>query len=343
MNILVTGGAGYIGTHTCVALLNAGHSVVIYDNFCNSHQEAVRRVETISGQPVAVVRGDTRDRTLLEQSLHQYQCHAVIHLAGLKAVGESVAQPLHYYDNNVIGTMRLLEAMGAANVHTLVFSSSATVYGIPQHLPLTEQHPLSPQSPYGRSKAMVEDILRDFHHAHPEWCITLLRYFNPIGAHHSGLLGEDPQGIPNNLMPFIAQVAIGQRSHINVWGNDYPTPDGTGIRDYLHVCDLAEGHLAALTHLQTPQCIPINLGTGQGRSVLEVINAFEVACARPLPYEIKPRRPGDIASYYADPTLAKSLLQWEAKRSLQTMCEDVWRWQMTNPNGFRTEQTKVSP
>ena len=335
MQILVTGGAGYIGSHTCVELLNAGHQVVVFDNFCNSFPEAVRRVEKITGKAVTTVQGDIRDGAALEQTLRQYPCDAVIHFAGLKAVGESVEKPLEYYDNNVVGTVRLLEAMQATGVKTIVFSSSATVYGDPQYLPLTEAHPLSASNPYGRSKIMIEDMLRDFHRAHPDWRIGLLRYFNPVGAHSSGLIGEDPQGIPNNLMPFVSQVAIGKRPHLNIWGGDYDTHDGTGVRDFIHVCDLASGHLAALEHLKEPQCFAVNLGTGKGYSVLDAVKAFEIACGKKLPYVIAERRPGDIASCYADVSLAKTLLQWEAQYPLETMCSDAWRWQSNNPNGFR--------
>ncbi|WP_050476270.1 UDP-glucose 4-epimerase GalE [Herbaspirillum rhizosphaerae] len=336
MNILVTGGAGYIGSHTCVELLNAGHQVVVFDNFCNSFPEASRRVEKITGKTLTLIEGDIRDRAALEQALRQYQCDAVIHFAGLKAVGESVAKPLEYYDNNVVGTVRLLEAMQAAGVKTLVFSSSATVYGNPQFLPYREDHPLSSTSPYGRCKLMVEDILRDLHVAQPDTRIALLRYFNPVGAHESGLIGEDPQGTPNNLMPFVTQVAIGKREKLSIWGGDYDTPDGTGVRDYIHVQDLAIGHVKALQYLRQPQCFALNLGSGQGHSVLDVVKAFEKASGKNIPYTIEPRRPGDLSTYYADVTLAKSMLGWEPTRSLETMCADSWRWQMGNPNGFRT-------
>jgi len=335
MNILVTGGAGYIGSHTCVELLKAGHQVVVFDNFCNSFPEAVRRVEKISGRQIVQIEGDVRDRAALEQTLRQHQCDAVIHFAGLKAVGESVAKPLEYYDHNVVGTIRLLEAMQATGVKTIVFSSSATVYGVPQFLPYTEDHPLSSTSPYGRCKLMVEDILRDLHVAHPDTRIALLRYFNPVGAHESGLIGEDPQGIPNNLMPFVTQVAIGKRDKLRIWGGDYDTPDGTGVRDYIHVEDLAVGHVKALEYLRQPQCFALNLGSGQGHSVLDVVKAFERASGKNIPYTIEPRRPGDLPAYYADVKLAKSLLGWEATRSLETMCADSWRWQQGNPNGFR--------
>lgn len=345
--ILVTGGAGYIGSHTCVELLNAGFDVTVFDNFCNSHPEALARVERITGKKLRIVRGDCRDRATLVAALRESSANAVIHFAGLKAVGESVKQPLDYYDNNVVGTLRLLEAMSECDVKKLVFSSSATVYGDPKWLPLTEDHPLSATNPYGRSKLMVEDILRDLYRSDSSWRCGILRYFNPVGAHPSGLIGEDPQGIPDNLMPFVAQVAIGRREFLNVWGNDYPTPDGTGVRDYIHVVDLALGHLKALKALETAPvpsspdvqtqsggCLTVNLGTGVGYSVLDMVRAFEQASGRPVPYKIGPRRPGDIASCYADPRLAFDLLDWRAERGLEEMCADSWRWQSTNPEGF---------
>ncbi|VVN35017.1 UDP-glucose 4-epimerase GalE [Pseudomonas fluorescens] len=334
MNILITGGAGYIGSHTCVELLAAGHQVVVYDNFSNSHPEALRRVEQITGKPLIVVNGDVRNQAALEAALRQYECDAVIHFAGLKAVGESVEKPLEYYDNNVTGTFSLLRAMKETGVNTLVFSSSATVYGEPQCLPLTEDHPLSATNPYGRSKLIVEEVLRDFHRAQPEWRIAILRYFNPVGAHESGLIGEDPQGIPNNLMPFVAQVAVKRREKLNIWGADYSTPDGTGVRDYIHVVDLALGHLKALERLDQPACFAVNLGTGVGYSVLDVVRAFELASARSVPHEISPRRPGDIAACYANPALAEKLLGWKAARDLSAMCRDHWRWQVNNPQGY---------
>ncbi len=332
--ILVTGGAGYIGSHTCVELLNAGHELVVFDNFSNSHPEALARVEKITGRKLNVVKGDIRDQGALEEAIRRFNCTAVIHFAGLKAVGESVEKPLDYYDNNVIGTHRLLQAMANCGVKTLVFSSSATVYGEPQFLPLTEDHPLSATNPYGRTKLVIEEMLRDLYRSDPSWCIGILRYFNPVGAHESGLIGEDPQGIPNNLMPFVAQVAVGRRECLKVWGNDYPTPDGTGVRDYIHVVDLAIGHLKALARLSEPQCIAVNLGTGHGYSVLDVINAFAEASNRPVPYELALRRPGDVAACYADPSLAYSLLGWKASRNLSAMCIDAWLWQRNNPNGF---------
>lgn len=334
MNILVTGGAGYIGSHTCVELLNAGHGVVVYDNFSNSHPEALRRVEQITGKAVTLVRGDIRDQGALEATLRQHGCQAVIHFAGLKAVGESVEKPLGYFDNNVVGTLCLLKAMQAVGIHTLIFSSSATVYGEPQHLPLTEDHPLGVTNPYGRTKLMVEDMLRDLHHAEPHWRIGILRYFNPVGAHASGLIGENPQGVPNNLMPYVAQVAVGQREKLHIWGADYATPDGTGVRDYIHVVDLAQGHLKALECLHRAQCFAVNLGTGVGYSVLDVVRAFGLASGRPIPYQISERRPGDVAACYANPVLAETLLHWSATRDLATMCADHWRWQSNNPQGY---------
>ncbi|MDH1683283.1 UDP-glucose 4-epimerase GalE [Pseudomonas chengduensis] len=334
MSILVTGGAGYIGSHTCVELLTAGHEVVVFDNFSNSRPEALTRVEEITGRKLMLVEGDIRDQTVLETTLHRHGCRAVIHFAGLKAVGESVEKPLDYYDNNVIGTHRLLMAMQNCGVNTLVFSSSATVYGEPQRLPLKEDHPLSATNPYGRSKLIVEDILRDLHRSTPDWRIAILRYFNPVGAHESGQIGEAPQGIPNNLMPFVAQVAVGKREFLNVWGNDYPTHDGTGVRDYIHVVDLALGHLKALVQLDSPQCTEVNLGTGNGYSVLEVVKAFENASGQRIPYRVSPRRPGDVAACYADSSQAERYLGWKAVRDLDAMCRDHWNWQKQNPQGY---------
>jgi len=335
MTIFVTGGAGYIGSHTCVELLAAGHEVVVFDNFSNSRPESLARVARITGRQPILVEGDIRDQRAIEAALSQYRCQAVIHFAGLKAVGESVAQPLAYYDCNVIGAHRLLSAMGSCGVRTLVFSSSATVYGEPQQLPLTEDHPLSATNPYGRSKLFIEDMLRDLHRSDPGWRIAILRYFNPVGAHESGLIGEDPQGVPNNLMPFVAQVAVGRREYLNVWGDDYPTADGTGVRDYIHVVDLALGHLKALERLQAPQCTEINLGTGLGYSVLDVLKAFERASGKAVPYCISPRRAGDVAACYADPARAERELGWKAQRDLALMCRDHWNWQKNNPNGYQ--------
>lgn len=338
--ILVTGGAGYIGSHTCVELLGAGMDVTVFDNFCNSQPESLARVERISGRKVQVIAGDVRDRGALVHALRGSGARAVIHFAGLKAVGESVTQPLAYYDNNVTGTLRLLEAMRECQVRTLVFSSSATVYGDPQFLPLTEDHPLSATNPYGRSKLVIEDMLRDLHRSDPLWRISILRYFNPVGAHASGLIGEDPQGTPNNLMPFVAQVAVGKREFVSVWGNDYATPDGTGVRDYIHVVDLALGHLKAIERLERQaECRAINLGTGTGYSVLEMIRAFEQASGKTVPHRIAARREGDIAACYADPGRAAELLGWRATRDLQTMCRDAWRWQSGNPHGYGKPKT----
>ena len=332
--IFVTGGTGYIGSHTVVELLNRGESVLILDNLCNSSPKVLDRIEAICGKRPLFVQGDIRDKALLVRVFAEHAIEAVVHFAGLKAVGESVAKPLMYYENNVYGSMILLEAMAEAGVKQFVFSSSATVYGDPHNPRIVEDFPLQPANPYGRSKLMVEDMLRDLAVSDPEWRIAILRYFNPVGAHESGLIGEDPQGIPNNLMPFVAQVAIGRRECLKIWGNDYPTSDGTGIRDYIHVVDLAIGHLKALTRLSEPQCIAVNLGTGQGYSVLDVINAFAKASNRPVPYEFAPRRPGDVAACYADPSLADSQLGWKAARGLNAMCIDAWHWQLNNPTGF---------
>jgi UDP-glucose 4-epimerase len=332
--ILVTGGAGYIGSHACVELLNAGEQVVVFDNFCNSNPEALQRVQKICGKSLAVVEGDIRDQDAIEAVLSKYGCTAVMHFAGLKSVQDSVARPLEYYDYNVLGSHRLLRALQNAGVNKLIFSSSATVYGTPQFLPYTEDHPLNAVNPYGRTKLVIEDMLRDLYASAPNWSIGILRYFNPVGAHESGLIGEDPKGVPNNLVPFVAQVAIGRRERLNVWGNDYDTPDGTGVRDYIHVMDLAAGHVAALRLLDAPKCFAVNLGTGAGSSVLEVVTAFEKASGTRIPYEFKPRRPGDIDSYYAATALASEFLGWKATRTLETMCADHWRWQSTNPNGY---------
>jgi UDP-glucose 4-epimerase len=328
--ILITGGTGYIGSHACVALMQAGREVLILDNLCNSRREVLDRLEAICGRRPAFVEGDVRDATALDEVFDRHPIRAVMHFAGLKAVGESVEKPLDYYDNNVNGTLRLLTAMRRAEVNTLVFSSSATVYGDPAELPIREDAPRSATNPYGRSKLMIEDILADLHTTEPAWRIARLRYFNPVGAHESGLIGEDPRGIPNNLMPYIAQVASGQRERLNVWGNDYPTPDGTGVRDYIHVVDLAAGHVAALDHLEREgSLLTVNLGTGRGYSVLEMVKAFEQASGRPIPFTIAPRRPGDIASCWADPGLAAHLLGWQASRGIEQMCADTWRWQQS--------------
>jgi UDP-glucose 4-epimerase len=336
--IFVTGGAGYIGSHTCVELLNAGHAVTVFDNFCNSHPGSLSRVRQITGKPLRVVRGDCRDHTALLAALRESGARAVIHFAGLKSVGESGEQPLAYYDNNVVGALRLIEAMGECEVKTLVFSSSATVYGNPQRLPLTEDHPLSATNPYGRTKLVIEEMLRDLHRSDASWRLGILWYFNPVGAHASGLIGEDPQGVPNNLLPYVAQVAVGRREYLNVWGNDYPTPDGTGVRDYIHVVDLAVGHLKALealARLREPEtCLTVNLGTGTGYSVLEIVREFERVSGRSIPYKIAPRRPGDVGACYAEPKLAYERLGWRAERGLSAMCADAWRWQSANPHGY---------
>ena len=333
--VLVTGGAGYIGSHACVALHEAGYQVVVLDNLVNSHEEALDRVARIAGRQPVFVRGDIRDRDCLERLFKDHPVSAVMHFAGLKAVGESVAQPLDYYQNNVGGTLTLLQVMEAAGVCSLVFSSSATVYGDPASVPIREDFPRGATNPYGRTKQMVEDILEDWHTAHPEWRVARLRYFNPVGAHPTGLIGEDPQGVPNNLMPFIAQVAVGRRERLAIFGNDYPTIDGTGVRDYIHVMDLVEGHVAALRYLQAQAgLLTVNLGTGHGVSVLQLVAAFEQASDRSVPYQFVDRRPGDVAECWADPGLAGRLLEWRASRSLQQMCDDTWRWQQRNPDGF---------
>lgn len=333
--IFVTGGAGYIGSHTCVELLNAGHDVTVFDNFCNSQPEALARVERITGKKPTLVQGDIRDSAALVAALRQSGATAVIHFAGLKAVGESVQKPLTYYDNNVVGTVRLLQAMIECGVKTLVFSSSATVYGDPLRLPLTEDHPLSATNPYGQTKLMIEDMLRDLFRSDPTWRIGILRYFNPVGAHASGLIGEDPQGTPNNLLPYVAQVAVGRREFLNVWGSDYATPDGTGVRDYIHVVDLALGHIKALERLKKQaECLAVNLGTGVGYSVLDMVRAFEKASGKRVTFKLAPRRAGDVASCYADSTQAFALLGWRAQRGLEAMCTDAWRWQSRNPNGY---------
>ena len=335
-HILVTGGAGYIGSHTTLALLNAGYEVVVLDNLSNSSPESLSRVEQLAQRNVTFIEGDIRDAQLLNQIFTQYPINAVMHFAGLKAVGESVQQPLRYYDNNVAGSITLVEAMQRAGVNQLVFSSSATVYGEPAQMPISEACPTGlPTNPYGHSKLMVENILKDFAVANPEWRIALLRYFNPVGAHISGQIGEDPNGIPNNLLPYISQVAIGKLAQLSVFGDDYPTTDGTGVRDYIHVVDLADGHLKALNALQTRQGVNIwNLGTGNGYSVLEMIKAFEAASEQAVPYRIAPRRSGDIAECWADPTKAATELGWNAQFGLAEMMRDSWSWQKQNPNGY---------
>ena len=336
MNVLLTGGAGYIGSHTAVECQEVGHEVVVFDNLSNSSVKSLARVASITGRPVDFVEGDVRDRAALRALFADRAIDAVVHFAGLKAVGESVAQPLRYYDNNIAGSIALFETMAEAGVKSLVFSSSATVYGDPATVPITEDFPLSATNPYGRSKLVIEDMLRDAALADRGWNIALLRYFNPVGAHPSGLIGEDPQGVPNNLMPYVAQVAVGRRPHLNVFGGDYPTPDGTGVRDYIHVVDLARGHLAALNRLHhgSGGVHTWNLGTGQGVSVLDLVRAFEAASGRRVPYEIVARRPGDVAQCWADPTRAARDLGWRALHDLPRMCEDTWRWQQNNPRGY---------
>ena len=337
MSVLVTGGAGYIGSHTLISLLENSYEAVVIDNLCNSCQESLNRVEKITGKSVKFYRGDIRDAALLDKIFAENSIESVIHFAGLKAVGESVSIPLDYYDNNIGGTLVLLEAMKRANVRNLVFSSSATVYGKPASVPIRENFPLSCTNPYGRTKLFIAEILRDLYISDNSWNIALLRYFNPVGSHPSGLIGEDPQGIPNNLMPYVAQTAIGKLPFVRVFGNDYDTPDGTGVRDYIHVVDLAEGHILALKKLEkNPGVVTYNLGTGVGYSVLDMIRAFSKAVGREIPYQIVARRPGDIAACYADPSFAKQEIGFEAKYGIDEMCADLWRWQTMNPNGYRS-------
>ena len=327
MRVLLTGGAGYIGSHTAVECLAAGHDVVVFDNLSNSSERSLERVARIAGKPATFVRGDIRDRHMLRTLFAEHQFDAVVHFAGLKAVGESVEQPLRYYDNNIGGSIVLFETMAEVGLKTIVFSSSATVYGDPARVPITEDFPLSATNPYGRSKLFIEEMLRDIARSDADWHIALLRYFNPVGAHASGQIGEDPRGIPNNLMPYIAQVAVGRRPHLNVFGGDYPTPDGTGVRDYIHVVDLARGHVAALGRLKKTAGVQTwNLGTGRGVSVLDMVRAFEAASGRPIPYRIVARRPGDVAQCWADPSCAARELGWRAEYDLPRMFEDAWRW-----------------
>ncbi|GGX82353.1 UDP-glucose 4-epimerase GalE [Massilia dura] len=331
MNILVTGGMGYIGSHTVVELVKAGHDVVVVDNLANADRSVQERVQSITGKAFEFVEADIRDRAALERAFALRKFDSVIHFAGLKAVGESVAQPLRYYDNNVSGSVALLETMAKFDVKSIVFSSSATVYGDPASVPITEDSPLSATNPYGRSKLMIEEILRDLHKSDDSWRIALLRYFNPVGAHESGLIGEAPSGIPNNLMPYVAQVAEGKRESLSVFGSDYPTPDGTGVRDYIHVVDLAIGHVKTLDKLATaPGVYTYNLGTGRGNSVLEMVRAFEAASGRQVPYKIVDRRPGDIAACYADTAKAERELGWKAQFDIARMCSDTWRWQSSS-------------
>lgn len=328
MNVLLTGGAGYIGSHTAIALSEAGYNPIIYDNFCNSHKSVIERLEKIVGKPITVVEGDVRDVAKLTKTLMHYKINCVIHFAGLKAVGESSQMPLDYYSNNVYGTLCLLDSMNKARIKNLVFSSSATVYGEPQYLPLDELHPLRATNPYGRTKLHIEEILKDLKVSDPEWNFLCLRYFNPVGAHPSGLIGEDPNGVPNNLLPYIARVAVGKFEKLKIFGNDYSTPDGTGVRDYIHIMDLAEGHLAALDRIESvSDWTAINLGTGQGYSVLELMKAFEAASGVVIPFEFVSRRTGDVASCYASVDQAKAKLEWSAKRSLEDMCASSYKWQ----------------
>lgn len=336
MKVLVTGGMGYIGSHTCVQMIAAGLEPVIIDNLCNAKIEVLNRIEVLTGFRPVFYQGDVRDEEFLDTVFSMQNISAVIHFAGLKAVGESVSKPLEYFDNNVNGTLVLTRCMQKAGIKTLVFSSSATVYGDPDIVPITEQSPTgATTNPYGRSKYMVEECLSDLYHSDESWSITLLRYFNPVGAHPSGVMGEDPQGIPNNLMPYIAQVAVGRREKLSVYGNDYPTHDGTGVRDYVHVMDLADGHVAALKALHTETgCHAFNLGTGNGSSVLDMVNAFGLACGKPIPYEICPRRPGDIAECWASTEKAERLLGWKASRTVAEMTKDTWVWQSKNPQGY---------
>ncbi len=335
MHILVTGGAGYIGSHTCLELLNAGYDVVVLDNFSNSKVESIKRVEQLTGKKITFIQGDVRDRDVLRAIFKQHSICAVIHFAGFKAVGESVKLPLMYYDNNVAGSVVLAEVMAECGVKRIVFSSSATVYDAPDDRQIQENFPLKPINPYGQSKFMVEQVLQDVAHADAEWKIAILRYFNPVGAHESGMIGEDPNGIPNNLMPYISQVAVGRLAELSVFGADYPTVDGTGVRDYIHVVDLALGHLAALRALENQQgLVTVNLGTGKGCSVLELVKAFEQASGKPVKYRLVARRVGDLATCYADPSLAKQLFGWQAKLDIDAMCRDAWRWQSQNPQGY---------
>lgn len=334
--ILVTGGVGYIGSHTCIELLAVGYGLVVLDNLSNASLESLKRVEQITGAAISFVEGDIREKTLLRRVFTEFEIEVVIHFAGLKAVGESAAQPLRYYDNNVAGSVSLFAVMAEFGCKRLVFSSSATVYGDRARVPIREDFPLSTTNPYGTSKLMVENILRDVYASDSTWSIVVLRYFNPVGAHESGLIGEDPNGIPNNLMPFISQVAIGQLDKLSVFGDDYLTSDGTGVRDYIHVVDLAKGHVKALENLMAaPQYLTVNLGTGQGYSVLDMVKAFERSSGKSVPYQIVPRRPGDIAECYTDPSYAEEVLGWKSELNIDRMCEDAWRWQLKNPEGYK--------
>lgn len=337
--VLVTGGAGYIGSHTCISLHEAGFEFVVFDNLCNSSQESLNRVEKIINKKVLFHEGDIRNKQDLQSVFDTYKIDSVIHFAGLKAVGESVEQPLYYYDNNINGTLVLCQVMQENKCKNIVFSSSATVYGDPHTTPIKEDFPLSATNPYGRSKLFIEEILRDLYVCDKDWKIILLRYFNPVGAHKSGLIGEDPNGIPNNLMPFIAQTAVGKREFLNIFGDDYDTHDGTGVRDYIHVVDLAEGHVKALQKIQSlDDVLTVNLGTGNGYSVLDMVKAFEKASGKKVAYKIAPRRVGDVAKCFADPSYAFEVLGWRAQKGIEEMCEDSWRWQSNNPNGYTTKE-----
>ncbi len=333
--VLVTGGAGYIGSHTCIALYEAGYEFVVFDNFCNSSRESIKRLEKIIENKILLEEGDIRDKKALQRVFDKYKIDCVIHFAGLKAVGESVEKPLKYYDNNINGTISLCEVMQDNNCKKIVFSSSATVYGDPHTTPIKEDFPLSATNPYGRSKLFIEEILRDIYVSDSDWKIILLRYFNPVGAHESGLIGEDPNGKPNNLMPFITQTAVGKREYLSVFGGDYETSDGTGVRDYIHVVDLANGHVKALDKIsKIDKVLTVNLGTGHGYSVLDMVKAFEKASGRKINYKIVQRRAGDIAKCFANPSFAKDILGWSAKKDIKEMCEDSWRWQSNNPDGY---------
>jgi len=333
--VLVTGGAGFIGSHTVILLIEAGYELVVFDNFCNSSMESIRRVEQIVGQSIPLVKGDIRNREDLQKVFDSYEIDSVIHFAGLKAVGESVEKPIEYYDNNVVGSNMLFDVMRSNGCKSIVFSSSATVYGDPHTVPIKEDFPISATNTYGRTKLFIEEMLRDIYTSDSEWKIVLLRYFNPVGAHKSGKIGEDPKDIPNNLMPFIAQTAVGKREFLSVFGGDYDTPDGTGVRDYIHVMDLSDAHVKAIDKIAGfDEVMTINVGTGRGYSVLEMVKAFEKASGKKVPYKIVDRRAGDIAACYADTSYAKAILGWEATRGVDEMCEDAWRWQSNNPNGY---------
>ena len=342
MNILVTGGAGYIGSHTCIELIEAGYTPIVLDNLCNSSTVSLDRVKQITGQEITFIEGDVRDSKQLDKVFQQFDIYGVIHFAGLKAVGESVEKPFMYYDNNIAGSICLFNAMNRNHVKRIIFSSSATVYGDPETVPIKENFPVSATNPYGRSKLHIEEILRDIYVSDKDWNIALLRYFNPVGAHKSGLIGEDPNDIPNNLMPYISQVAVGRLEKLSVFGGDYPTPDGTGVRDYIHVVDLAKGHVKALQAFEgnkVDNLYTVNLGTGKGYSVLDMVKAFSDASGREIAYQIVDRRPGDIACCYADPAMAKTLLDWQAQYGIKEMCDDTWRWQSSNPDGYKDSHT----